>query len=300
MNFTISTLNSSSQQSIQRSFNTTVILLSISLLSACANIQVTDKNFLNPDSKTGYQTKTVFDSNTLQSTLPMASMQELSIAGDDNATLKGIQIHQTDAKLNILYFGGNSFHIDANAQLVLSKLGQCQANISMIDYRGYGRSNGVPNIQNMQADALKIYDSVREKSSGKLIVHGMSLGSFMAAYIAQNRPLDGLILEATATNVSDWAYANTPWYARPFINFKIDEALIPIDNIKAAKLHLAPALVIVGDKDVTTPQELGIKIYDAFPNAKKQLLVVKNAGHNGLLSSPQTMPSYCQFLTQNF
>jgi pimeloyl-ACP methyl ester carboxylesterase len=288
-----------SKPSTQQALRFSTILLFIYLLSACAHIQVTDKNFLNPDSKTGFKATTTFDASALQSLLPLANLQTLSINGENNVTLRGIEIQQSNAKTTVLYFGGNAFHIDAGARQVAAHLGQCPVNISLFDYRGYGRSNGTPTIENMQADALAIYDSVRKTSTGKLIVHGMSLGSFMAAYVAQHRALDGLILEATATNVSDWAYANTPWYAKSFVSFDIDQALKPIDNIKAARSHQSPALVIVGEKDKTTPQELGIKVYQAFPNSNKRLIVVPNAGHGGLLSSPETMPNYCQFLSQN-
>ncbi len=43
--------------------------------------------------------------------------------------------------------------------------------------------------------------------------HGQSLGSFVAAYVAQQRPAArGLILESTTTNVREWSNAMLPWY----------------------------------------------------------------------------------------
>ncbi|MBY0572460.1 MAG: lysophospholipase [Undibacterium sp.] len=164
------------------------------------------------------------------------------------------------------------------------------------DYRGYGRSAGSPSIENMKQDALQIYDHIRAKTPGKLIVHGQSLGSFMAAYVAQNRVTDGVVLESTASNPLDWAQANIPWYARPFVGIELSPDLKVIDNVAAARQHRAPALVMVGEQDRTTPPELGRKVFAAFPNAASQFLLVHDVGHNGVMKKDQAKTAYCAFL----
>jgi hypothetical protein len=38
------------------------------------------------------------------------------------------------------------------------------------------------------------------------------------------------VLEATSTNVEDWAHANVPWCARPFLRIEVAESLRAADN----------------------------------------------------------------------
>jgi pimeloyl-ACP methyl ester carboxylesterase len=80
----------------------------------------------------------------------------------------------------------------------------------MFDYRGSGRSSGVPTIAALKADALQVFDQVNARYPGRVVLHGQSLGSFVAAYVAQQRPAArGMVLESTTTNVRDWGNVRT-------------------------------------------------------------------------------------------
>lgn len=269
--------------------------LCMSLLG-CSSFQVSEKNFLKPDVVSGFKAEKKFDGQSLRNVLPRAQLQELSLTTPERVELQGLSALQENLTTSVLYFGGNMFHIDDAAATVVEKIGTCPSNVSMYDYRGYGRSKGEPTIENMKQDALRIYDQVRARTQGKLLVHGHSLGSFMAAYVAQQRAVDGVILESTASNALDWANANVPWYARPFVTVTVSPNLQDIDNVKAASLSNAPALVMVGADDSVTPQELGLKVFNAFSNPKKKMLVVPNVGHNSVLGSPQAKKAYCAFV----
>ncbi|MFZ6744795.1 alpha/beta hydrolase [Undibacterium sp. JH2W] len=265
-------------------------------LSACMTMQIGERNFIHPDSKSGYKQQEQFDQAALQRVASNATLQEHRIATTDSQTLRGVSMLQAGAGATVLYFGGNMFHLDRHAGHIAAALGQCKLNLFMFDYRGYGRSTGEPGVANMQSDALQIYDYVRQHSQGKLIVHGQSLGSFMAAYVAQQRQPDGLVMESTANNAYDWASANMPWYARPFVSIELSPVLKNIDNAAALSAYTGNSLLVMGDKDKVTPLELGQKVYAAIPQGNKRLFVSAGGEHDGLLDRGDVQATYCSFV----
>ncbi len=265
-------------------------------LSACKSVIIEESQFIRPDSIAPYQSKGKFDDQALAKLLPNASLKEEQIAIDSQVQLNGFSVKQTPASVTVLYFGGNRSHIDDAAKVISRSVGSCPINFTMFDYRGYGRTNGNPNVINLEEDALRIYDYVKANTSGRLIIHGHSLGSFMTAYVAQHRPVDGIILETTATKVSDILRLRTPWYVKPFIRFEIVPSLQAIDNTNALAQYKGKSLVISAENDQTTPPELGLAVFQAIPAKEKQHLFVKDAGHNNLLDKKEVQTSYCEFV----
>lgn len=263
-------------------------------LTACTTI-VGERSFIRPDSLTGFKSAQAFNASQLPAS---AAIDEPSIATENGVELKGLSVHQPGAVATVLYFGGNMFHIDPHASSVLPVMSGCGVNVAVFDYRGYGRSQGEPTIANMKSDALRLYDFVNAQTPGKVIVHGQSLGSFIAAYVAQQRPALGMVLESTASNVLDWANANMPWYARPFVRIQMSAALREMDNTLAVSKFTGGSLVMVGDHDKTTPPELGKKVFESIPASPKRMLTIIGAGHDGVLAHPDTAPAYCDFITK--
>ena len=266
--------------------------LGLSSISACTTV-LQERSFIRPDKLSGFKTEHHFNAHALP---PSATVTEQTITAENGIELKGLSVHQPGAGVTVLYFGGNMFHIDDHAMKVLPILSSCGANSAVFDYRGYGRSQGEPSIDNMKSDALRIFDLINAQNPGKVIVHGQSLGSFMAAYVAQKRPALGLVLESTATNAKDWANANIPWYARPFVRLEMSPALREIDNAEATSNFTNAVLVMVGDQDKVTPPNLGKKVFDSIPTSHKKMLTIKGVGHNGVLTHPNTTQTYCDFI----
>ncbi|WP_229256831.1 alpha/beta hydrolase [Duganella lactea] len=215
------------------------------------------------------------------------------------AALHGVAASRPGNALTVLYFGGNAFHLDQHGAEVLAAVAPCGADVTIFDYRGYGRSKGQPSIAALQQDALRIFDDVNSRHPGKVVLHGQSLGSFVAAYVAQQRPaVRGLILESTTTNARDWSNAMLPWYVWPFVRLRTSPELQGIDNVAAASAYAGPALVLVGENDGVTPPRLASKVYAALQSPARRLVLVPGAGHNDVLSNPVARPAYCQFIAE--
>lgn len=273
-----------------------VVVLASTTLAACKSVKVEEAMFIRPDSVVPYQRKAVFDMNALHTILPQASLREEVITVDESLRLQGLSVSQPRAKVTVLYFGGNRSHIDDMAGLLSRQVGACPVSFTMFDYRGYGRTAGVPNVENLKQDALRIYDELRTKTEGPLVVHGHSLGSFMAGHIVQNRSVDGIVLETTATTIPEIVEARTPWYVRPFVSFEIAPSLLPIDNARAVSQFRGPSLVITGEQDQITPSQLGEKVFMSIPATQKRHVSIPGAGHSGNLSRKEVQEAYCGFV----
>lgn len=108
----------------------------------------------------------------------------------------------------------------------------CNINILLFDYRGYGRSTGIPSEAGLYADAQAVYDFVRARADlnqQKIFLFGRSLGGAVALHLGKRRafnvprttcllvvaaqlgeseaspPLHCVILENTFTSIPDMA-----------------------------------------------------------------------------------------------
>lgn len=256
------------------------------VLAGCAQVRVTERQFIRPDAP----------GTPAAQRFSQAGVTELALAAEDGAALKGILFEQPGARSTVLYFGGNLFHIDPHLNELLPILAACGTNVAVFDYRGYGRSSGTPTVANMQRDALAIFDTVNARYPGRVIVHGQSLGSFIAAHLAQARPVAGTVLETTATSAEDLASSYVPWYARPFVRIELEDSLRQVDNRTAAAGFRSPALVIAAGQDKATPSALGRKVFDTIPRQDKQFLLLEKAEHNGALATEGAGAAYCGFI----
>jgi uncharacterized protein len=284
---------------LQSSIYAFATVLACWLVTACTTMRIEESNFIRPDALSGRVTQTRLDQAALQAVVPNAKLTDQTATGDGGQVLNGVLMQRPDAVATVLYFGGNAFRLDDSAKSVATRLAACPLNILVFDYRGYGRSPGSPTVANMKQDALNLYDHARAQFGGHVFVHGHSLGSFVAAYVGQNRDVRGLVLEATATHAQDWANANVPWYGKPFVTLQIAPSLLDIDNTQTLASFGKPTLILAGGQDRVTPPELGRKVHDVLPGPAKQFLLMPDAGHNNLLSSPEVVSAYCGFIQKH-
>ncbi len=265
-------------------------ILTLAVFAACAascGFTVTENHFFYPGP-------------AATTTLPHIAGLEItpiSIVAIDGVTLGGLEMRQPDAVAEILYFGGNASRADDMAAFLAPIVAGARVNLTMVDYRGYGRSGGHPTISALKADALSIADWMRARTRDRpLVVHGVSLGGFVAAYVAANRPLQGLVLEATAPDALSWAKHQVPLIARPVVRLNIAPALLGESNIEQVKRYPGPLLTIAGSKDTITPPRFLQQLLEASPSSYKRAVIVPGARHGGALIDPAARQSYAQFL----
>lgn len=258
-------------------------------LSACQTIAVGEQDLLRSNAALkNPPLAPVFDSAAAQKVWPQATVAEWQVPVAPDLALRALHVQRPGAKGTVLFFGGNLFRADETAASTMRTWADAPVNLVLVDHRGHGRSPGSPTVALVADDAVKLYDFARARTSGPLLVGGFSLGSFVAGHVAQQRPVDGLALVGTGTTVPDLIRGQLPWYAMPFVTLKIDPALEPVDNLRAVAAVKAPAVVISGAEDRTTPPAAARRVFEALPSPAKRWVLVPDTGHNGLLQRPET------------
>jgi pimeloyl-ACP methyl ester carboxylesterase len=95
----------------------------------------------------------------------------------------------------VIYYGGNAE--DVSMQLCDLDEVYHSASLVLMNYRGFGNSSGRPTEQGILADALAVYDhliNVYHVNPNQIYLMGRSIGSSVAAYVASQRRVKGLIL----------------------------------------------------------------------------------------------------------
>ncbi len=162
-------------------------------------------------------------------------------------------------------------------------------------------SGGTPSVTALPGDALAVFDHLAAQpgiSASRIMVHGHSLGSFMAGDVAAERDTAGVVLESSATTTEAWIRATVPAAVRPLMRFDIAESMRGQGNLANMGKIQEPLLVIVGAYDETTPPALSRTLYAAGAGARgqKHLTIVPEAGHNDVLRHDEGLAAYLAFV----
>ncbi len=156
----------------------------------------------------------------------------------------------------------------------------------VVDYRGYGMSDGRPTATAMLRDAWACYQQAGEVLAARGITFerfylmGRSLGSAAVLEIAARQPegVAGLIIES--------GFAHTfPLLQRLGGLFppNVREDGDGFANLQKIASVRSPTLIIHGEEDFIIPVEDGRDLYDASPAEEKHLVIIPGAGHNDLM-----------------
>lgn len=271
------------------------ILLSSALLAGCT-AHVGEAQLLRPVRGGALSAEAV------EGAAGVYAMSDQWIVAPDGVRLSAVLLRQPGATATILYFGGNGFTIERFGAFVAGIFAPLGVDVMIVDHRGYGRSEGRPTQANLEADGVAAFDYLSRDlgvDPSRIIVHGQSLGSFIAGHVAAERPAGGVVLESSATTTEDWVAANMRG-ARSLVRVRIDESLRGRGNLANMARIGEPLLILVGAADRTTPPSLSQALYAASPLAagRKAIAIVPGAGHNDVLLKPEALAAYRAFVAQ--
>jgi len=138
--------------------------------------------------------------------------EDVSIETTDGVTLHGWYITGRSSQV-LLFFHGNAGNISHRLDSIAQFLG-LGFSVFIIDYRGYGQSEGRTTEKGIYRDAdaaWRYLVEVRGVVASDIVIFGRSLGASVASRLAtQHQPL-ALILESSFTSVPDIAQELYPW-----------------------------------------------------------------------------------------
>ncbi len=198
--------------------------------------------------------------------------EELWLPSGDGVKLNGWFIPAENAFYTILFFHGNGGNISQRLEkaVVLNSL---KVNVCLIDYRGYGRSEGCPSERGLYSDAsAALQYLIREQgiAPDRIVLYGESLGSAVAVDCATRHQVKALILEGAFScgrSMGRLLFPAVPWF---FFTCRFD-SLAKIGRVNV------PLLFMHSIYDEVVPFSLGRKLFEQASGPKR--FVEFSCGH---------------------
>ncbi len=176
----------------------------------------------------------------------------------------------------VLFFHGQSGNLGDRAdrlrEILNSGLG-----LLAPSYRGFPGSEGEPSELALISDGVEMFDRLDAEGTG-VVLHGQSLGTGVAAAVAEQRPTAQLlVLEAPFTATVDVAAERYPW---------LPVSALMKDQFATRDLmdHITvPTLIFHGTEDETVPLHHG-EALATIAGDTAQLHVIPDGAHNDLWS----------------
>ncbi len=199
--------------------------------------------------------------------------EDVSIVTADGVTLHGWYIAGQSPRV-LLFFHGNAGNISHRLDSI-RQFRNLWLSVLIIDYRGYGQSDGRTTESGTYRDAdatWRYLTETRGVRPDNVVIFGRSLGGSIAARLAAHqRPL-ALIVESSFTSVPDIAQELYPWLPARWLS-RLSHATR--DYVRDVQ---CPVLVVHSRDDEIIPFHHGQAIFAAAPEPRT--LLTLRGSHN--------------------
>jgi fermentation-respiration switch protein FrsA (DUF1100 family) len=208
------------------------------------------------------------------------AFEDVRFRSSDGVTLSGWYIPAEDAPFTVLFCHGNGGNIMHGLES-LRLFHDLQLSCFIFDYRGYGRSDGKPREAGTYRDAQAAYDwLVREKRvpAEQIVLFGHSLGGSIAAHLAGQVKVRGLVVEGAFTSYPDIGARFYPYMPVRLFAFFRYNTQAHIGRVRC------PVMVMHSRHDELVPFEFGTTLYEAA-NEPKQFVEIAGSHNDSLTVS---------------
>lgn len=205
--------------------------------------------------------------------------EEINIPTSDGTKLHGVLFKADSSKGLIFYLHGNAGSIDTwgDAAKIYADFNY---DVFMLDYRGYGKSEGSINSQQQLLDDVQAaYNTMKKSySEDSIVVLGYSVGSGPATKIASTNNPKMLILQAPYYSILDMM--NYRYKILPSFILKY-----PMETNKFIEQCKMPVIVFHGEQDDIIYYGSSVKLKELFKSTDT-LVTLKNQGHHDISYNP--------------
>ncbi|GAB6051716.1 alpha/beta hydrolase [Magnetospira thiophila] len=186
----------------------------------------------------------------------------------------------------LLYFHGNG-EIASDYDDIAPLYERLGLSLFVVDFRGYGRSDGTPTATTLVSDAVAVFEQAEGllKQAGlkgeNLFVMGRSMGSVSAIHLAAHagERIRGLIIES--------GFSDTFGLIERIGGVTMEsanEASEGFNNGGKIETVKVPTLILHGQEDWIIPIDDGRELYRRSGAEAKRIVEIPGAGHNDIIS----------------
>lgn len=191
-----------------------------------------------------------------------------------------------------IYFHGNNGNLLSRIRFA-QNLAADGMQVLLVDYRGFGASEGVPSEPGLYRDASAAYHYVRTARGtrpNQIVLVGHSIGAAVAAELAGHHEVAALVLLSPFSSFPGATRARLPWLPDRVVNW--DGSRFPT-AVHVRRVR-APVLVARGQGDRFTVRSDALRVFDAVPGLKTWV-EVPEVGHNDLSTSDGLQSALLRF-----
>lgn len=223
-----------------------------------------------------------------------APIEEVSLASDDGTRLHARLLRCPGATRALLLCHGTGGNVAHYTGLARELRDLARAHVLVFDYRGYGRSEGEPTEEGLEADARAALEELALLTSvprERTVCVGHSLGGAVAIDLAARREgLAGLCVLSTFSSIEDMCRHLA------LLSCLVDLVPDPWESRAAVRAVACPKLFLHGGRDHLVPREQAERLYAAAPPPKR-LVVLPESGHE-LLSHEGALAEVAAFCNE--
>ncbi len=209
-----------------------------------------------------------------------SNFEEVNIKTQDDKMLHGILFSTENSKGLVFYLHGNAGSLN-NCGNVAQTYCNLNYDIFMLDYRGFGKSEGeITSQQEIFSDVQLAFNHLLKRySEEQIIVLGYSIGTGPATYLAANNNPKMLVLQAPYFNLSDMMNHYYPYLPTVLLKYKFPT------NELITKCKM-PVIIFHGTNDEVIPYKSSQMLHKIC-KPEDQFITLKEVGHADINSNPQ-------------
>jgi uncharacterized protein len=203
----------------------------------------------------------------------MPGAEDQWLTTSDGVRLHGWLFRAADAQAPLLvFFHGNAGNITVRGPIA-SQLARRGVSTFLLDWRGYGRSDGSPSESGLFKDAEAAYAfATKLAPKERIALYGESLGGPYAAWIAKTHGARCVVLDSTFPSLRELGNA---LYSPLPLGWSAPFALRTRDWVNDSRVR---TLVMHSHRDNVIPFRLGQSLFDGL-RVPKKLIASDAEGH---------------------
>ena len=205
--------------------------------------------------------------------------EEVYLTASDGTRIHGWHITGR-SNVTLLWFHGNAGNISHRLDNILMLNRRLGVGVFIVDYRGYGLSEGRPSEKGIYMDAEAAFDYLVSDlgldAEREIVLFGRSLGVGVAVEMGTRHRVRGVIIESGFTSIREMAESSGSPLPISLVLLVFEARYDSISKIGRVE---SPVMILHGDRDDTVPYWMAEKLY-AAASEPKTLYPIRGANHN--------------------